>query len=191
MPEVLSLEHRKPPALCRHAEWEADTEQTMDRTKASAQILQKHLAGVFKRAIAFPVFRRIGILLMALAFFSIAGGQWAVVQSVAWAEMLRDYTLQTGSVTVAVEHTFDGQHACEMCRRIQAAKSQEQEHKQSPVLPGTKEDAKVKAVSADPILRQAQRLATAMVFHSGAVPFIPGWTEAPPNPPPRSGLVAA
>jgi hypothetical protein len=99
------------------------------------------------------VIRRIGLLVVALAFFSIAGGQWAVVQSVAWAEMLRDYTHQTGSVAVAVKQTFDGQHLCPLCRQIQAAKSQQR--KESPAAPGAKDDAKVKAIAADPIPRPA------------------------------------
>jgi hypothetical protein len=135
------------------------------------------------------VFRRIGLLCVALALFSIAGGPWAVVQSVAWVEMLRDYTQRTGSLTVAVQQTFDGQHPCELCRQIQTAKSQE--HKESPVVPGAKEDAKVKAVSTHPILRPAEPLATELAFHPAGAIFRPGWTEAPPTPPPRPGLVAA
>jgi hypothetical protein len=126
---------------------------------------------------------------VALAVFSIAGGHWAVVQSVAWTEMLRDYTQQTGSVAIALEQTFDGQHPCELCRQIQAAKSQE--HKESPVAPTAKEDAKVKAVATDPFLHPAERLAVKIAFHNAAVQSIPSWTEAPPTPPPRRGVVAA
>jgi hypothetical protein len=135
------------------------------------------------------VFRRIGLLGMALALFSIAGGHWAVVQSVAWAEMLRDYTQRTGSLTVAVEQTFDGQHPCELCRQIQAAKSQE--HKQSPAIPGAPEDARVKAIPADPVARPLERLATRVTFAYTNAVFNSGWTEAPPTPPPRPGWVAA
>ena len=135
------------------------------------------------------MFRRIGLVCAALALFSIAGGHWAVVQSVAWAEMLRNYTQESGSVTVALKRTFDGQHPCALCREIQTAKSQD--HKESPVAPAAKEDAKVKAVSADPILPQAERLATAMAFPNAAALWSPTRTEAPPTPPPRLGLVAA
>jgi hypothetical protein len=135
------------------------------------------------------VFRRIGLLFVALAFFSIAGGQWAVVQSVAWAEMLRDYSQRTGSLTAAVEQTFDGQHPCELCRQIQTAKSQQ--HKENPVIPGAKQDARVKAISTDPIVRPAPRPATMLAFHPAAAGCSAGWTEAPPTPPPRPGVVAA
>jgi hypothetical protein len=69
--------------------------------------------------------RRLGLLCAALAMFSIAGGHWAVAQTVAWGQMLRDYTQRNGSFTVAVEQTFDGQHPCELCREIDAAKAQE------------------------------------------------------------------
>ena len=68
------------------------------------------------------VFRNIGLVLAALALFSIAGGHWAVLQSVAWVEMLHDYAQKTGSVAVAVEQTFDGAHPCELCREIATSK---------------------------------------------------------------------
>ena len=135
------------------------------------------------------MWRRIGILFVALALFAIAGGHWAVVQSVAWAEMLRDYTQRTGSVAVAIEQTFDGQHPCALCRQIQTAKAQE--HQESPAVPGAKEDAPLKAVSTDPFIRPAERLAAKLVFQRTDVIFRAGWTEAPPTPPPRPAVVAA
>ncbi len=122
-------------------------------------------------------------MFVALAFFSIAGGQWAVVQSVAWAEMLRDYTHQTGSVAVAVKQTFDGQHLCPLCRQIQAAKSQER--KESPAAPGAKEDAKVKAIAADPVLCPVARPEQAMRYHPLARADASRRAEPPLTPPPR------
>ena len=83
-----------------------------------------------------PVLRKLGLVFAALALFSIAGGHWAVLQSVAWAEMLHDYTQRTGSIAVAVEQTFDGQHPCELCQQIQVAKAKE--HKEAPAAPAKK-----------------------------------------------------
>ena len=139
--------------------------------------------------ILWAVLRKLGLLFAALAFFSIAGGHWAVLQSVAWAGMLHDYAQRTGSVAVAVEQTFDGQHPCELCREIQVVKSKEQ--KGSPLSLTTKDDAKVKALAADSLLRPFVRTATEVCFPRAVSGFGSGRTEQPPTPPPRRGTFAA
>ena len=135
------------------------------------------------------VFRKLGLVCAALAFFSIAGGHWAVLQSVAWVEMLHSYSQRSGSVAVAVEQTFDGQHPCELCQQIQAGKAKE--HKESPTAPATKDDAKVKAMVANSVLPSLARTAAAISFPRAA--FAPGSSRAepPPTPPPRRGIFAA
>jgi hypothetical protein len=70
--------------------------------------------------------RRLGTLLVCLAMFIIAGGHWAVLQSVAWAGMVRDYSQRDGIAT-AVQKTFSGQYPCGMCKRIAEEKSKEQQ----------------------------------------------------------------
>jgi hypothetical protein len=62
---------------------------------------------------------------MALALFLSAGGHWAMLQGVAWATMIRDYS-RTGSLTKAVEKTFDGKHLCPLCRKIAAQRTHEE-----------------------------------------------------------------
>ena len=74
-----------------------------------------------------------------------------MLQSVAWAEMLYNYTERSGSVAVAVVQTFDGQHPCELCQQIQMAKAEE--HKEAPSVPAKRDDAKVKALLAYSFLR--------------------------------------
>ena len=142
------------------------------------------------------VLRKLGLVLAALAIFSIAGGHWAVLQTVAWAEMLRDYTQKTGSVAVAVEQTFDGAHPCELCLRIASAKQQEgkaQSDKQKPasgqkVAKAQKID---KALPLDIILLPAWTIVAGLRWDArdplGGSPR----AEQPPTPPPRSGVVAA
>ena len=49
------------------------------------------------------------------------GGHWMILQSVAWAKMLVDYSRHS-SLKTAVEQTFDGRHPCGMCKMIQRAK---------------------------------------------------------------------
>ena len=122
--------------------------------------------------------------------FFVAGGHWTVLQTVAWAEMLHDYSQRTGSLTAAVGQTFDGQHPCDLCRDIQAARCKE--HKGSPILPDAKADAKVKAALSDPALLPASRVAaTARVFPAAFVSPAISRSDSPPTPPPRRGEVAA
>ncbi len=135
------------------------------------------------------MFRKLGLFLAVLALFSIAGGHWAVLQTVAWAEMLHDYSQRTGSVAAAVEQTFDGQHPCALCREIQAAKSGE--HKQSPATPAAKDDAKVKARLAEAALPPFVPIAQEISFPSTRSVEGPNRAEPPPTPPPRRASLAA
>jgi hypothetical protein len=88
------------------------------------------------------MFHRLGITLVALALFTIAGGHWLVLQSVAWGQMLNDYS-RGGSFTTAVEKTFSGKYPCAMCRKIAEAKKQEEQ--KAPLL---KADKKVEVFVA-------------------------------------------
>ena len=58
--------------------------------------------------------------------FAIAGGHWAVLQSVAWGQMLVIYSKQEGSFLAGAEKTFSGEAPCSMCRKIAEAKKQEE-----------------------------------------------------------------
>ena len=108
------------------------------------------------------VFRKLGLLFAAVALFSIAGGHWGVLQTVAWAEMLRDYSQRGDSIAMAVEQTFDGNHPCELCREIQTAKSQE--NKSDSIPSKAKDDAKVKARLSDSVLNPFARIAAEISF---------------------------
>ncbi len=70
--------------------------------------------------------RIIRLSLILLAFW-VTGGQWMMLQSVAWVNMVRDYSQET-SLTKALSQTFDGQHPCELCRFIQSTKTSEDNH---------------------------------------------------------------
>ena len=118
-----------------------------------------------------------------------AGGQWAVLQSVAWARMLAEYSQQSGSVAQGLERTFDGQHPCNLCRAIQTGKSKE--HKESSPVPGTKEDGKVKAWLTEAPTPAAERVIAAAEFAREGESEFTSRAEAPPTPPPRRALPAA
>ncbi|HEY5740899.1 MAG TPA: hypothetical protein VIS99_00030 [Terrimicrobiaceae bacterium] len=71
------------------------------------------------------LFHLIGMPLMCLAIFSIAGGHWAILQAVAWARMLEEYS-RGASIEVAIMKTFGGKYPCGLCRKIEEG-SQKQE----------------------------------------------------------------
>lgn len=63
--------------------------------------------------------------MMFLAMFSIAGGHWAVLQTVAWAQMIRDYS-QEGGLVSGVAQTFSGERPCGMCKNIEKSRQKEE-----------------------------------------------------------------
>ena len=69
--------------------------------------------------------RTIGIPLMCLAMFSIAGGHWGVLQTIAWSQMLRDYSRQA-TLATAVEKTFSGAHPCSLCKKVDEGRQKEE-----------------------------------------------------------------
>ena len=124
-----------------------------------------------------------------LAMFTIAGGHWTVLQTVAWAEMLHDCSQRGTSLTVALEQTFDGQHPCALCREIQAGKNRERQ--ENPASPDLQKAAKIKARLADAVFCPATHLAVGISFPRFIAPFAPGRAEPPPTPPPRAVALAA
>jgi hypothetical protein len=70
------------------------------------------------------VFVRLGHVLLILALLGATGGHWAVLQTIAWADMLAA-NLQIDSVSTAITKTFDGEHPCQMCHQISAGKKAE------------------------------------------------------------------
>ena len=63
---------------------------------------------------------KICLLASFAALVVIGGGHWAALQTVAWAQMIVDYTRDSGSLRQGVAQTFDGEHPCELCRQISA-----------------------------------------------------------------------
>lgn len=65
-----------------------------------------------------------GYPLIVLAMFTIAGGHWAALQTVAWTGMLIEYS-KDATFTEAVAKTFGGNAPCKMCKTIEAGKEKE------------------------------------------------------------------
>ena len=58
------------------------------------------------------------------ALISAIGGQWAVLQSVAWVGMVFKYS-QNSTVKEALVKTFDGHHPCQICLLVAQGKKAE------------------------------------------------------------------
>jgi hypothetical protein len=70
------------------------------------------------------VFRKLGHVCLVVALLAAIGGHWAVLQTLAWTNMLAE-NLQTASLSEAVEKTFDGKHPCCLCKAITQGKKSE------------------------------------------------------------------
>ena len=123
------------------------------------------------------IFSRLSRLLVVLALLVSIGGHWALLQSVAWTRMLIERT-HADSFATAVQTTLDGEHPCDMCKRITEGKQSEQQPEKSQV--------KVKM----DLLCERRLIAIAppsepMIFQSGPTGGAPR-AERPPVPPPRA-----
>ena len=65
-------------------------------------------------------------VLITLALVLSIGLHWAVLQSAAWVGMIVSYSHE-GSITLALEKTFDGEHPCALCHLVQEGSQQDQQ----------------------------------------------------------------
>jgi hypothetical protein len=122
--------------------------------------------------------RLLGCIVMIAALFLSVGGHLALLQGVAWATMIRDYS-RTGSLTKAVEKTFDGKHLCPLCKKIAAQRTHEEK---APVT--VKAEKKAEAFVA--VSSQIVPLPVVRSFTYPPHPFLnaPEHPSAPPVPVP-------
>src|SRR5260370_3008085 len=67
---------------------------------------------------SFAVVRgRFAIAFAFLAFFLLAGGHWAILQTGPWMGMIVAYS-RDGDVSTAISNTFDGKHPCSLCSAV-------------------------------------------------------------------------
>jgi hypothetical protein len=64
------------------------------------------------------------LLLLTSLMVSI-GGQWLVLQGVAWVGMAVSYSLEAGSVSSGLSKTFDGEHPCPLCKAVKKASQED------------------------------------------------------------------
>ena len=75
---------------------------------------------------------------MVLALMVSIGLHTVVIQSVAWAGMVVSYSLEKGSLGQGMADTFDGQHACPLCKLAKqtSEKQADADDKPAPVEEG-------------------------------------------------------
>jgi hypothetical protein len=129
--------------------------------------------------------RTLQTLLCVLTALHLCGGHLGVFQFFAWAEMLRDYTQKSGLLQ-GVKETFDGEHPCAMCCKIDQARKDES--KQNP-LPLEKIEKLSKWLGLLPEVELPRIVWTSLSSeHDFAAPAVSlgRLTADPATPPPRA-----
>src|SRR6476620_10779534 len=72
----------------------------------------------------------LGKWLVVAALAATIGLHWAFLQAVAWTGMVVSYS-QSAPLTEAVSKTFDGQHPCKLCKKIEQGRKAEKQSKQT------------------------------------------------------------
>ena len=123
--------------------------------------------------------RRGAVLLVLVAFIFSSGGQWTVLQCMAWANMVREYS-QVVPLGQAVQMTFSGQYPCALCKAIADKRSSDD----TKAFTQSKQD---KPIVAPGFTFRPRLTVDAPAFPAGRDPFLQFRIEAPPVPPPRLG----
>ena len=122
-----------------------------------------------------PLARRMVVLLTCLSL----GMHWAVLQGVAWTGMFLA-NLNQGTVTEAVEKTFDGEHPCPLCLAVKEGQKKEKDDSKPLAAKSVKKFEAVLVAETRLIAPPAQiRSFPWLVFR------FEGRSERPSMPPPR------
>jgi hypothetical protein len=119
--------------------------------------------------------RRVLVLLLCLSL----GMHWAVLQGVAWTGMFLA-NLNQGTVTEAVEKTFDGEHPCPLCLAVKEGQKKEKDDSKPLTAKSVK---KFEAV----LVTETRLIAPSAQIRSfpWLVSRFEGRSERPSMPPPR------
>jgi hypothetical protein len=126
--------------------------------------------------------QRIGLPLICMAMFSIAGGHWAALQVLAWTQMARAYS-RSADVVGALIKTFDGKHPCTLCYKVKEGRQKE---KRDPASAKVSKKTEAFATSTSDNLRQP--LSVDFSFPRLVDFVFLARAEAPPRPIPRAFL---
>ena len=121
--------------------------------------------------------RRLTHIIVLAAFVLSCGGQWYLLQGIAWVKMLHDYS-QMVPFAQAVSMTFSGQYPCEICKAL-AEKNQSENDKLCSL---EKFDKKF----FPPLAVEIPFPGATSLEHITSSDFLQSRAEPPPTPPPRS-----
>jgi len=123
--------------------------------------------------------RRLTHIIVLAAFVFSCGGQWYVLQCVAWVKMLHDYA-QMVPFTEAVSMTFSGHYPCEICKAIAEKKQSENDKICSLEKYEKKFFPPVEVALVQPVVASFQ--------YGEHLNSLQTRSEPPPTPPPRQVL---
>jgi hypothetical protein len=121
--------------------------------------------------------RRLTHLVVFLAVVFSCGGQWAAIQCLAWANMVREYS-QVVPLTEAVKMTFSGDYPCSICKALAEKRSTDQQK----ALALEKYDKKFVSLAALSVAPPSSAVRRYPVF----LTVLFSRLDTPPVPPPRS-----
>ena len=117
-------------------------------------------------------------LSIILLLFWATGGQTLLMQTIAWVNMVRNYS-NSDTVCHALSKTFDGNHPCKLCLLIQKQKSEENKNRKT-VSKEEKSDLFL-VVFAD------LRVTFNRIGKAGFVTIgFQNWQQRPLSPPPKT-----
>jgi hypothetical protein len=123
--------------------------------------------------------RRLTHLIVLTAFILSCGGNWYVLQGIAWVKMIQEYS-ETQPLAKAIAMTLSGEYPCEMCKAIAEKKKADTDQLCALDKLEKKFFPPVSAAPATPRVTQIQYAGQNVSFQPRA--------EAPPTPPPRALL---
>jgi hypothetical protein len=145
------------------------------------RLIDRGKLGILNMKKSSSIFRVVMWICLLPAILGMSDGHWALLQSVAWAKMIVQYS-RSASIETAIEQTFDGQHPCAMCKMIQ--KAQQSERKQELQQSSFKDDlvflATYDSLYLDPVWSWGPESDNSTY---------PVRSDPPPVPPPRHRVV--
>lgn len=128
-------------------------------------------------------YKTFGLTACFIAILAMSGGHWLVLQSVAWARMIVEFS-QRDPLGTAIAKTFDGRHPCALCLQVRQGQAEERERGEK--LPWEKRE-KVPELFYDAHRAALPAVPTIPAESPGvALDFFYDFVESPPKPPPRA-----
>ena len=145
--------------------------------------------GIFRLTIHPPIdhsqfVRVFGFIIAFGAILHLGGGHWGILQGIAWAKMLVEYS-QADGIGEGIAKTFYGEHPCAMCQVISKGRESE---KREPLTPARADAFVLKNLLPTEDIRVARNefplpSLPHIWFESG---LLKQWTDSPAAPPPRA-----